>query len=65
VVEEGLVDLFIRGVDVALRAQQQKQVIVGVDVEGVDKGSQIVVVGEYDGEDPLVEVLAQESHEVR
>jgi hypothetical protein len=34
---------------------------MGIDVKGVDEGSQSVVVGEDDDEGPLAEVLAKAS----
>jgi hypothetical protein len=36
-------------------------VVVGIETKGVDKGSQVVVVGEDDGEVPLAEVLVEAS----
>ena len=60
-VDEGVVDLGAVGVDVAPQVQRQRQVIVGVDVEGVDLGSQAIVVGEDDGEVPLAKVLLEAS----
>ena len=60
-VDEGVVDLGAVGVDIAPRVWQQRQIIIGVDVEGVDLGSLAVVVGEDDGEAPLAKVLVQAS----
>ena len=58
-VDEGVVDLGAVGVDVAPQVQRQRQVIVGVDVEGVDLGSRAIVVGENDGKAPLAKVLVE------
>ena len=60
-VDEGVVDLGAVGVNVAPRVWRQRQVIIGVDVEGVDLGSRPVVVGEDDVEVPLAKVLVEAS----
>jgi len=49
---KGVADL---GVDVALQARRWRRVVVGVDAEGIDEGSHVIVVGEHDGGAPLVE----------
>ena len=55
-VDEGVVvvDLVAEGVNIAHRARQWWQVVVGIDVEVVDEGSRgAVIVDEDDGEAPL------------
>jgi hypothetical protein len=39
VIDEGVVDLGIEGVDAAPQAWRWERVTIGVDLEGVDKGS--------------------------
>lgn len=56
-VEEGVVYLSADRVDVAPRARGRRQVIIAVDVEGVDEGSRAIVVVEDDGKTPLSYVL--------